>query len=242
MDDASSSWEPGSTELAVADVLENTLGAVSQGFHGGSFNGPALRRVFWGFERKQVEYDWKQVVQVLEGALAGRSDDRAAAARTHLDTYIIPMSRALEVASKYMLSTLFDREQEELEEGAKACKLFVGLWRECARKRDNGKSLFKDYYNVGWTTKLKHHLMESHVIDFIEEHGSAGAFSESALESFHRLFNSMQHIWVSIPNALQRWRIMIDRAAVDAEAGAIASGAERRKQAENGATRPRNKF
>ena len=112
---------------------------------------------------------------------------------------------------------------------------------ECARKRDNGKSLFKEHYNVGWTTKLKHHLMESHVVDFVEDHGSAGAFSESAIESFHRLFNIMQHVWVSIPSALQRWRIMIDRAAVDAEAGAIASGAERRKQAKNGTGRTHKK-
>lgn len=234
-------WRAGRTELAVADVLENTLGAVSQGFHGGSFNGPALRRVFWGFERGGEDYNWKEVVQVLEDELAGRDDERAATVRTHLYTYIVPMSRALDTASKYMLSTLFNRPKQEMEEGAKACKLFVGLWRECARKRDNGKSLFKEHYNVGWTTKLKHHLMESHVVDFVEDHGSAGAFSESAIESFHRLFNSMQHVWVSIPNALQRWRIMIDRAAVDAEAGAIASGAERRKQAKNGTGRTHKK-
>ena len=35
--------------------------------------------------------------------------------------------------------------------------------------------------------------------------------------------------WDCIPNALTRWRIIIDRSAIDAEAGARAAGQERRK-------------
>ena len=69
-----------------------------------------------------------------------------------------------------------------------------------------------------------------HVLPFIEEHGCAGAFSESAIESFHRLCNTMEKTWVSIAKAQERWRIMLDRAAINAEAGAKESGADRKKQ------------
>ena len=40
----------------------------------------------------------------------------------------------------------------------------------------------------------------------------------------------MERTWVSIAKAQERWRIMLDRAAINAEAGAKESGADRKKQ------------
>ena len=59
----------------------------------------------------------------------------------------------------------------------------------------------------------------------------------NAMESFHRLWNTMERTWVSISKAQDRWRIMVDRAAVNAENGAKESGAKARKEALNGKTR-----
>ena len=50
---AVSDWRAKATELRVCEVLEKENGAVSQGFHGRSFNGPAMRMVFWGRERER---------------------------------------------------------------------------------------------------------------------------------------------------------------------------------------------
>ena len=96
---------------------------------------------------------------------------------------------------------------------------------------------FKRVFNKGWTVKLKHHLLEAHVIPFIKRHGCAGAFAESGIESFHRLWNTMERTWVSISKAQDRWRIMVDRAAVNAENGAKESGAKARKEKEEGKKR-----
>ena len=40
----------------------------------------------------------------------------------------------------------------------------------------------------------------------------------------------MERTWVGISKPQERWRIMLDRAAINAEAGAKESGADRLKQ------------
>ena len=105
------------------------------------------------------------------------------------------------------------------------------LRRELAKPgADGSASVFKRVFNLGWSVKLKHHLLKVHVLPSIDEHGCAGAFPESAIESFHRLCNTMERTWVSIAKAQERWRIMLDRAAINAEAGAKESGADRKKR------------
>ena len=210
---------------------------MSQGFHGGSFNGPALRMVFWGREREsngvKTSYDWNLCVTKLTHWLAKQQegDERAAMVRKHINDYLIPMCQHFDTASNFILSTQFKRTESEMRGGKVAITEVVRLWRELAKPgADGSASVFKSLFNVGWSVKLKHHILEVHVLPFIEGHGCAGAFSESAIESFHRLCNTMERTWVSIAKAQERWRIMLDRAAINAEAGAKESGADRKKQ------------
>ena len=179
-------------------------------------------------------------IKVLEEWLAGQpeGDARAAQVRKHVNAYLVPLCTHFSCANRYMNSCDFARDDCAMEEGARACREVVRLWRELAKPGEgNNASVFKRVFNKGWTVKLKHHLLEAHVVPFIERHGCAGAFSESAVESFHRLWNTMERTWVSISKAQDRWRIMVDRAAVNAENGAKESGAKARKEALNGKTR-----
>ena len=170
---------------------------------------------------------------MLEGWLAEQpeGDVRAEQVRQHVNTYLVPLCTHFSAAYRYMNSCEFSRCEEAMDEGARACREVVRLWRELAKPGEgNTASEFKRVFNKGWTVKLKHHLLEAHVIPFIKRHGCAGAFAESGIESFHRLWNTMERTWVSISKAQDRWRIMVDRAAVNAENGAKESGAKARKE------------
>ena len=228
----------GEVEEGVCNTLEKELGAVSQGFHGGSFNGPALRMVFWGREREprrgvKASYDWNLCVTKFTDWLATQpeGDEGAEVVRKQVNAYHIPICKHFDTASNFILSTKFTRTDAEMRGGEVAIAEVVRLWRELAKPGTGGsESEFKRLFNVGWSVKLKHHLLEVHVLPFIKEHGCAGAFSESAIESFHRLCNTMERTWVSISKPQERWRTMLGRAAINAEAGAKESGADRLKQ------------
>ena len=158
-------------------------------------------------------------------------DVRENVVREHINTYLVPLCENFDSASGFILSTSFTRPEAAMRKGEDAVKEVVRFWGELAKPGENkSESEFKRLFNMGWSVKLKHHLLEAHVLPFIEAHGCAVAFSESTIESVHRLRNAMRRTWVILSKAQDRWRIMLDRAHINAEAGAKESGAKRRQQ------------
>ena len=99
--------------------------------------------------------------------------------------------------------------------------------RELAKPgADGSASVFKRDFNVG----IKLSITSSRCMSYLHRRAWVCRRVLGVCDWFHRLCNTMERTWVSIAKAQERWRIMLDRAAINAEAGAKESGADRKKQ------------
>ena len=219
-------WSIGDIEQGFEAMLKNVLQAACSRYHGGTYEGNALRRIFWGFERRGERFSWRNIVEYLKGVRGRVSEDR----RSVFDDLVSRLARLcehLETASKFMLSPDVSPPAATATAGEAACKAYVEEWRAAVTSKT-----FSTYLNRGWTVKLKHHLLESHSTEVIRKWGCLGIFSEASIESLHRYFNVLDRMFAPIASTEKRWCALTDRILLNQESEIEAAGVLARKVAE----------
>ena len=183
---------------------------VSKTYHGGAYEGPSILRLFGMDKIKTERRTYKDTVQAMrttiEQLVKGNlvSKHTSNAVYDLLDETFVPLCDKLH---KVLLFVTTDKKfsDAEIKEGIQDCKEYVQLFRDKLANMD-----VPQLRDMAQNIRPKHHILETHIPEFVERWKSIGRFSESVIETYHHECNKVQNRWAAITNRQQYLRCCND--------------------------------